>query len=137
MNKKYIFLEHTADVKFQAFGKNIEEAFSNSAFALREVMTEKARIKDKIKKKIVVKGKDKEKLLYNFLEEFLVLFDSKEFVLSKIKRIKIEDNKLEAEISGDDARNYKFSNSVKAITYNQMLIKQEKGKWIVQVVLDV
>lgn len=137
ISKKFIFLEHTADVKFQAFGKDIEEAFSNSALALREVMTEKSKIKGKIKKKIIVKGKDKEKLLYNFLEEFLILFDSEGFVLSKIKKIKIKDEKLEAEVIGDNAKNYKFSNSVKAITYNQMFVKQEKGKWIVQVVIDV
>ena len=29
--KTFEFLEHTADIKFQAFGKSIEEAFSNSA----------------------------------------------------------------------------------------------------------
>jgi SHS2 domain-containing protein len=67
ISKKFIFLEHTADVKFRAFGKNIEEAFSNSALALKEIMTEKTKIKDKIKKKISVKGKDNESLLYNFL----------------------------------------------------------------------
>lgn len=137
--KKYIFLEHTADVKFQAFGKNIEEVFANSALALKEVMTEKAKIKSKINKKISMKGKNNESLLYNFLEEFLVLFDSEGFVLSKIKKIKIKDGKLEAEISGDNLKNYKFSNSVKAITYNQMFVKfdEKKRQWTAQVVLDV
>ena len=31
---KYKFLEHTADIKFQAFGKSIEKAFVNSAKAI-------------------------------------------------------------------------------------------------------
>jgi SHS2 domain-containing protein len=31
---KFKFLEHTADIKFQAFGKTKEEAFKNSAFAM-------------------------------------------------------------------------------------------------------
>lgn len=135
--KKYIFLEHTADAKFQAFGKNIEEAFKNSALALMKTITEGKKIKPQIKKKISVKGKDKENLLYNFLEEFLILLDSEGFVLSKINKIKIDKNKLDAEIFGDKASNYKFSNSVKAITYSEMSIKQKKGKFIIQVVLDV
>lgn len=136
---KYKFLEHTADVKFRAEGKTIEEAFKAAAFALREVITKNPKIKinNKIKKKIKVKGKDSEALLYNFLEEFLYLLDAKDFLLSKINKIKIKDNKLEAEIAGDKASNYKFSNDVKAVTYNEMYVKKDKNKYIVQVVLDV
>ena len=135
----YKFLEHTADVKFRAEGKTIERAFENAAFALREVMTKnpKIKIKGKTKKKVKVKGKDNEALLYNFLEEFLFLLDAKNFLLAKINKIKIKDNKLEAEIVGDKASNYKFSNDVKAVTYNEMYVKKEKNKYIVQVVLDV
>ena len=32
--QKYKFLEHTADIKFQAFGKSLEEVFSNCAYAM-------------------------------------------------------------------------------------------------------
>ena len=139
---KYKFLEHTADIKFQAFGKTIEKAFENSAYALQEVITEKIKIKPVIKKKIEVEGRDKEALLYNFLEEFLFLLDSENFVLSKINKISIkeQDNKeykLIAEVIGDKARNYKFTNNVKAITYNEMFVKKEGKVYICQVVVDV
>ena len=140
--EKYKFLEHTADVKFQAFGKTIEEAFENSAYALAETITDGVKINEKIKWKINVGGKDDSSLLYNFLEEFLFLLDARHFVLSKIDKIEIEDDELEAEVIGDDASNYKFTNDVKAITYNEMFVKQEtegenKGLWVCQVVLDV
>jgi len=140
---KFKFLEHTADVKFQAFGKSLEEAFENAALALQEVMTKGIKVKEKIKKKItmVVEGRGKEGLLYSFLEEFLFLLDAKDFLLSKIKKIKIEEEvgryELEAEIIGDKASNYKFTNDVKAVTYNSMFVKKEKGRFICQVVLDV
>ena len=135
----YKFLEHTADVKFRAEGKTLELAFKAAALALREVITKnpKIKIKSKIAKKIKVKGKDNEALLYNFLEEFLYLLDAKDFLLGKINKINIKDNKLEAEIVGDKASNYKFSNDVKAVTYNQMYVKKDKNKYICQVVLDV
>ncbi|MEK6820605.1 MAG: archease, partial [Nanoarchaeota archaeon] len=76
---KFKFLEHTADMKFQAFGKSLEEAFVNSALAMKEAISGKIRVKSRIKKKIMVKGKDKESLLYNFLEEILFLLDSEGF----------------------------------------------------------
>ncbi|HDK42597.1 MAG TPA: archease [Candidatus Pacearchaeota archaeon] len=155
--KKYIFLPHTADVKFQASGKTIEEAFENSALALKERMCN-AKIKAKIEKKIEISGRDFENLLYNFLEEFLYLLDAEDFITSKIKSIKISKFKLKAIVVGDKASNYKFSNDVKAITYNEMFVKNtknlpanfgatkskkandfvgEKNKYTTQVVLDV
>jgi SHS2 domain-containing protein len=140
--EKYKFLEHTADVKLQAFGQTMEEAFTNAAYALAETMTKGVKIKEKITWKIDAGGKDNESLLYNFLEEFLFLLDAEGFLLSRIEKIQIDDDELEAEVIGDKADNYKFSNDVKAITYNQMFVKQEKDeagkpKWVVQVVLDV
>jgi len=45
--------------------------------------------------------------------------------------------KLTAEILGDKTANYKFTNKVKAVTYNDMFVKSENKKWIVQVVIDV
>ncbi|MDP3026531.1 MAG: archease [Nanoarchaeota archaeon] len=162
--KKFKFLEHTADMKFQSFGKTLEEAFENAALALQEIMTKGIKVKSRINKKFEVNGKDNERLLYDFLEEFLFLLDSEDFLLSKIKRIKItripitnktekinkskaeadeDDNgkaynyKLTAEVIGDDADNYDFTNNVKAITYNEMFVKEEKSRWVCQVVVDV
>ncbi len=133
---KFKSLEHTADVKFQAFGKTLGEAFENSALAVANTMFS-GKVKAKISKKIKLKGKDNERLLYEFLEELLVLLDSEDFILSKVKSLKIKDNELEAEFIGDKASNYNFSNQVKAITYNEMFVKREKDKYIVQAVLDV
>jgi len=134
---KYKLLKHTGDIKFQAEGKTLRKAFLNSALILKEIMTEEAKIKAKKKKKIKIKGKDEKQLLLNFLEEFLFLLDAEDFILSKIKKLKIKDNKLEAEIVGDKASSYGFSNSVKAITYSEMKIEKKRGKFIIQIVLDV
>ena len=134
---KYKFLEHTADVKFQAFGENIDEVFKNSVLALKETICGNKKIKE-IKKKVVkIAGKDMESLLYNFLEEILYLLDAENFITSKVKNLKINKFVLEAVLVGDDSRNYKFTNNVKAVTYNEMFIKKQKGNWISQVVLDV
>jgi len=143
---KFKFLEHTADMKFQGFGKTLEEAFENAALALQEVITKGIKIKPIIKKTIKVEGKDKEALLYNFLEEFLFLLDAEDFLLSKFENLKIKEKsgiyQLEASVTGDKANNYEFTNNVKAITYNEMFVKKEKigkgkFKYICQVVVDV
>ena len=134
---KFKFLEHTADVKFQAEGKSAEEVFKNSALALKESICGKSGIKEEKNKKINVEGKDFESLLYNFLEEIIYLLDAENFLISKVKEIKIKDLKLKAVISGDKASNYNFTNKVKAVTYNDMFVENKKRKWKTQVVLDV
>ena len=135
---KYKFLAHTADIKFQAFGKSIEEVFENSALAMFNAMYD-GKVKEKKSFKINVKGKDFESLLYNFLEEVLFLFDSEGFFLSKVEKLEIdkENFKLGAEVFGDDTKNYKIHLDIKAITYNEMFVKKEGEKWTAQVVLDV
>ena len=48
------------------------------------------------------------------------------------------DGKLEGEVFGDDAVNYKDLDHIKAATYSEMYIRQKKDKsWEAQVVLDV
>jgi len=134
---KYKFLKHTADIKFQAFGKNVEEVFENSALALKESICGKIKVKSGYKKKIKISGKDFESLLYKFLEEIIYLLDGENFLISKIKNLEIKNFKLTAEILGDKTSGYKFTNKVKAVTYNDMFVKSEKKKWVTQVVIDV
>ncbi len=134
---KFEYLEHTADVKFRAYGKSGEEMFSNAAYAMVNSFCS-SNVLEKRKKKISVKGKDFESLLYNFLEELLVLFDSEHFILSRVVSIRIDKEKfgLECEVVGDSG-DYEVFAHIKSVTYNEMFVRREKGKWICQVVLDV
>ena len=135
--KKFRFLEHTADQKFQAFGKTLEEAFENAAYALKTTITE-SKIEQKVKKTIEVKSEDKKALLYDFLEQFLILLDSENFILSEIESLKIKDLKLTAKLKGDtDLKKYEINTHIKAVTYQEMKIKKEKNNYMVQVILDL
>ena len=45
--KSYEFLEHTADIKFRAYGKTFAHALSNAALAVTEIVTDVKKIKEK------------------------------------------------------------------------------------------
>jgi len=140
--KKFRFLEHTADIKFQAFGENLENVFENSALALSKIISEN-KVRERVNKEINlhIKGADLERLLYDFLEEFLILFETENFLLARIKKLKIKEKSgayfINCECSGDKAQYYTISEHIKAITYNEMFVKKDKNKYIVQVVVDV
>ena len=135
------FLEHTADVKILVEEKTLGKAFSTAALALKEVMAEQIKVAPRIKNEINVKGDDLESLLYKFLENIIYLADADSFILSKAPIVKIEKAgegfSLSANAIGDDAKKYIFTNKVKAITYNEMIIKEGKDKTTIQFVLDV
>ncbi len=135
------FLEHTADVKILVEEPSLNRAFSTSALALKEVIAEQIKVAPRIKKEIHIESENKEALLYDFLEQFLYLFDTEGFILSKAPLVKIEKKgdklSLSAKLIGDSASNYIVTNTVKAMTYSDMKIQEEKGKVTITFVLDV
>ena len=137
MKKKFKFLEHTADIKFKVWGKNLDEIFENCAGAFSYYLSGEKKIKNLATKKISLSGTDNESLLYNFIDELIYLLDAKNFVVSKAK-VRIKNNKLRGEVFGDSASRYSGLDYIKAATYAEMYVKKIKsGRWEAQVVLDV
>lgn len=136
--KSYRFLPHTADAKFRAYGRTLEEAFINSAYAITDVITDHTKIKQTTEKTIKVESENQESLLYDFLEQFLILLDSESFLLHEVKELKIEENKLTAKVAGDThPENYEIDTHIKAVTYQEMFIKKEDNQWVIQVIVDI
>ncbi len=140
---KFEFLEHTGDIKFKAYGKNLDDLFENSVLAISSVFSRGKKINDKKKREIKIRGKDYESLLYKFLGEIIYLFDADSFIVSKAKvkltdkYVKGEENTLTAILYGDDTKNYKDLDAVKSPTYAEMYVKKEGKNFVCQVVLDV
>ncbi len=141
--KQYEFLDHTSEAKFRAYGKTLEEAFENAARAMFAIMSAPEDVKPKIARKINVnydKSEDLKSLLFDFLDQLVILKDSESFLLHDIK-VEIKDNKLSAVCKGDRADNYPTSGDVKAPTYSEMIVEEKKSKegktWMIQVVVDV
>lgn len=141
-NKKFKFLEHTADIKFQAFGRSMEEAFKNSALATSESVYS-GNIEKILTNEIKIRGTDKENLLYNFLDEIIFLFDAEKFLVSEVRDLKIKKTEkagsfeLTAILVGDSSEKYEIKEHIKSVTYHEMFVREEGDKWVAQVVLDV
>ncbi|UCD38638.1 MAG: archease, partial [Fidelibacterota bacterium] len=76
---------------------------------------------------------------YNFLEEFLVLFDCSDFLLARVVDVKLDNQQmqLDAKAVGDHLGNYELHLGIKAVTYSDMFVRTINNSWIAQVVLDV
>lgn len=133
----YEFLDHTADVKVRACGKTIEEVYIASAMALKECICGAISVKSRTGRQIVVEGADRESLLCSFLEEFLFLLDAEDFLLATVDSVAISGGRLTAEVRGNKASEYVFTNDVKAVTYSEVSVREEAYGWVAEFVLDV
>jgi len=138
--KKFEFLDiTTADVAFEAYGKNLNELFSNSALAMFEVMIDTEKVEPKIEKEVKVDGNDLESLMFNWLNEFLVFFGAENLVFSKFE-VKVDEKnlKLEAKCLGErvNLEKHEIKAEVKAATYHKMEIKKNEF-WKARIILDI
>lgn len=133
----------TADIAFEAYGKDISQLFENAGLALESAMVETATVKPLHSEKLKIKKEKLEELLFDFLEELVFLKDSKRLLFNRIKcdiQPAVRSWQLTAELRGEriDSKRHKLGVDVKAVTKHMFEIKQLPEKdWYCRVVLDV
>jgi SHS2 domain-containing protein len=138
---KYKFIDHTADVMFEAFGKNLNEVFENAALATFEVQCGLDNVDCNVKKKIKLSNDNVQDLLFDFLEELIFLKDAKYLIFKKFKVKILEKNKffLEAIVGGEkiNPEKHELKVDVKAVTLHHFELKKVKDEWKCKVLLDI
>lgn len=135
--KRYDLIEHTADVGLKAYGNNISEAFENAARGMFDIITDNSKIAAIGQYDIQLEAPDKEQLLIDWLSELLFLNSAKNLVFGSFK-VKINDNQLKAEVSGEeyDKSKHNMGVEIKAVTYHMLEVNNEKP-YYVQVLFDI
>ena len=138
MKFKYLADVAIADIAFEAYGKNLNEVFENSAYAFFDMTCNPKTVKSKIKKVINIKAENEKDLLYNFLAELIFLKDSKQLIFNKVKVI-IKNNNLQATLYGDKINYEKQEsiNDIKAITFHQCNLEKTKKGYKSRIVVDI
>lgn len=141
--KQYEYLEHTADIKFQAYGKTLEEVFENAALAMFNVIINTEKVSGETAKEIFLKSPDLESLLVDWLSELLYIFEVDEIVFRKFRVEEIKEEKGEYLITGQALgekyypESHPFETEIKAVTYNQLEIVKTPDGWKAQIVVDI
>lgn len=142
MKAKRKYLEHTADILFQAEASTLAELFEQCALAVEESQVNLARVE--AKRKVLIRGKNKnlESLLFDFLDNLLFYKDANQLIFSKFK-IKINEQKgrykLICQAYGEklDFSKHEPKIDVKAITMHLFELKKVKQGWRAQVLIDI
>jgi SHS2 domain-containing protein len=141
--KQYEYLEHTADIKFRAYGKTLEEAFENAALAMFNVIINTEKVSGDTAREIFLKSPDLESLLVDWLSELIYIFEVDEIVFREFRVEKIEENEgeysIKARALGEKyyPESHPFETEIKAVTYNQLEIAKTADGWKAQIIVDI
>ena len=136
----YKTLEHTTDAIIEVTADNLKNAFKIAGMSVIETILDISKVEEKESKKLIVKGKDLNYLLYNWLEEMIILTITEGFAGKKIV-IEISKNyeyEINAEIFGEsiDLEKHEFKVEIKSPTFHDMRIEQ-KEKIVMRYLLDL
>lgn len=139
---KYEYLDHTADVQLHSWGITIKEAFEQIGISMFGYMTDLATVECKKSFVIECKAYDLHSLLFQFLNELLVVFSCEEYLLFRdieIIEFNAEDFVVKAIGFGEnmDLKKHPQGTEVKAITYSAMQILQTSERVDLYVVVDI
>jgi len=141
----YKFLEDvgTADIAFEATGRDLPELFTTAADATMNVMIDNLdAIELRETRQIELSNDSIEMLLFDFLQELIYFKDARRLLLRALEtqlEQKGEAYVLKAKVAGerlDDTRHQQRAD-VKAVTLHGFSVKKQDGGWIANVLLDI
>lgn len=134
--KKYEILEHKADLKIRAFGKDKKELFRNALIAMSSALRAKAKSQKPKVKNIKIKSPNLETLLVDFLSEVVYLIQVNKEIYTNIKFKKFSDTEIKGRLFGRKVE--RFGEDIKGVTYHDLGIHQKKdGTWQATILFDI
>jgi SHS2 domain-containing protein len=143
----YRFLDHMTDAIIEAYGSTLEEAFENAAMALCDTMIDLKSVLPKSEFKFSAKGNDLYSLLFDWLDQVMLLLVADRTAMSqfsvKIKQHNINSGgggySLEGIARGEplDLGRHHYKVEIKAVTYHEMEIRHEKDTFTARFLLDL
>ena len=136
----YKTLEHATDAIIEVTANNLKEAFEIAGISVIEIILDSSKVEENSSRNLIVKGKDLKYLLYNWLEEIIILTITDGFAGKRIllEITKNEEYQINAKIFGEeiDLRKHEFKVEIKSPTFHEMEIKQN-DKVIMKYLLDL
>jgi SHS2 domain-containing protein len=140
MVERYRFLEHTADVLFEAYGSTFEAALENAAEAMFSVMSRMDKLKEERSFQVEERAESLENLAVFTLSAILSESEIEEVMP---KRFKVEslvhkngEFMLKGKVFGGKWEGRKVKTEIKAVTHHLLRV-EKNGKVSIRVLLDI
>ena len=143
MPYKYLEDIGTADIAFEATGRDLSELFTAAADATMNVMIENiGAIEPRETRRIELKNEAIDMLLFDFLQE-LIYFKDAERLLLRVHELQIDEKGdvyfLQAAATGEplEPARHQQRADVKAVTLHDFCVERDDSRWKATVILDI
>lgn len=146
MTRSFRFLEQVAlaDSAFEASGDSPTELFLAAGQAVIETMANPATVSARWERVIERTDPELADLLFDWLSDMVFLKDAEGVVFREATAVVTEDRphggwRLLGTLTGEpiDPGRHELHNDVKAVTKHLYEVRQQDGRWIARVVLDI
>jgi protein archease len=143
MPYKYLEEIGTADIAFEATGRDLPELFTAAADATMNVMIDNLdAIESCETRHINLSSEQIDMLLFDFLQELIYLKDADQLLL-RVRETQVDEKDqtyfLKAKAAGErlDPKRHHQRADVKAVTLHDFSVVQGDGSWKARVLLDI
>ena len=139
LEKRYESFSHPSDIGISVFGNTLEQLYENAGYALFDSLCNLEKVKETDKVEVSAVGDDGEGLLVNFLNELLYFQSVKGWLFRRFEVQELSNKTIQVMAWGEcyQAGIHELFHEIKCATYHSLKIRQEKGRWRVDVVFDV
>jgi SHS2 domain-containing protein len=137
--KHFEILDHTADIGLVVYGDDLKALFENAGEAFFRLITDLRKVKRRIERKIDIGGESLDRLMVDWLSELLYLHDVENLLFKGFKVESVGENGLKAIVKGEAFQEgvHVIKTEVKAVTYHQIEVRQNNGRWRAQIIFDL
>jgi SHS2 domain-containing protein len=132
---------HTADIGLRVRAACLNNLFADAALGLFSLIVanlDQVEPHDKMMIDLPARDGEYDYLLFDWLNELLYTFDSRQIVLSKFD-VQVGSAQLHATAWGEllDPERHHLDHEVKAITYHELKVVQQANEWLAEVIVDI
>ena len=139
MAKRFEIFDHTADIGVIVYGENLKALFENAGEAFFRLITDVRKVRYRVEKRIEIGGETLDRLMVDWLSELLYLHDVENLLFRGFKVESVGEGGLKAVVKGEPFQQgvHVIKTEVKAVTYHRMEVRQDNGRWRVQIIFDL
>jgi SHS2 domain-containing protein len=132
-------IDHTADLGIEVEADTLDDLFRRSGLALFSLMVSLDGVEAREEREEVVQAEGWEDLLHDWLSCLLHRFLQEGFIAAMITIDEIDAAHIRARLAGEklDYDRHEFETEIKAVTYHQLSVACEDGRWRARVIFDV
>ena len=137
--KHFEILDHTADIGIVVYGEDLKSLFANAGQAFFHLITDLKKVRLRTERKIEIGKESLERLMVDWLTELLYFHDVENLLFKRFIVESVGEEGLKAKVKGEPFEEgvHVIKTGVKAVTYHQIEVRQEKEGWKAQIILDL